>query len=152
MNVVLVFSGCLFCQAPFLFFFSGFPGGLDDKEICLQGRRSRFDSWVRKIPWRRERQPTPVSLPGESHGQRSLGGYSPWHRQESDMTEQLTLSFFWLKVNQFHWSSQRIISEVHLFSLLIFCFNFIDFHSDLYYFLFHATLDLLWSSFSSLLK
>ena len=36
------------------------------------------DSWVRKIPWRRKRQPTPVVLPGESHGQRSLAGYSPW--------------------------------------------------------------------------
>ena len=35
------------------------------------------ESWVRKIPWRREWQPTPVFLPGESHGQRSLVGYSP---------------------------------------------------------------------------
>ena len=37
-----------------------------------------------------------------SHGQRSLEGYSPWDCKESDMTKQLTLSFFWLKVNQFH--------------------------------------------------
>ena len=44
-------------------------------------------SWVRKIPWRRAWQPTPVSLPGETHGQRSLAGYSPWGRRESDMTE-----------------------------------------------------------------
>ena len=36
-----------------------------------------FDPWVGKVPWRRPRQPTPVSLPGESHGQRSLAGYSP---------------------------------------------------------------------------
>ena len=36
-----------------------------------------FDPWVRKIPWRRAWQPTPVSLPGESRGQRSLEGYSP---------------------------------------------------------------------------
>ena len=36
-----------------------------------------FDPWVRKIPWRRKWQPTPVFLPGESHGQRSLVGYSP---------------------------------------------------------------------------
>ena len=35
-----------------------------------------FDPWVGKIPWRRERQPTPVVLPGEPHGQRSLAGYS----------------------------------------------------------------------------
>ena len=38
----------------------------------------RYDSWVRKIPWRRERQPTPVFLQGESHGQRRVAGYSPW--------------------------------------------------------------------------
>ena len=37
--------------------------------------------WVGKIPWRREWQPTPVFLPGEFHGKRSLVGYSPWgHR------------------------------------------------------------------------
>ena len=38
-----------------------------------------------KIPWRREWQPTPLFLPGESHEQRSLAGYSPWRRKESDM-------------------------------------------------------------------
>ena len=43
--------------------------------------------WVMKIPWRRKRQPTPVFLPGESHGQRSLAGYSLWGRKESDMTD-----------------------------------------------------------------
>ena len=43
--------------------------------------------WVRKIPWRRAWQPTPVFLPGESHGQRGLVGYSPWGRTESDTTE-----------------------------------------------------------------
>ena len=41
-------------------------------------------------PWRRERLPTPVFLPGESHGQGSLVGYSPWGCKESDVTEQLT--------------------------------------------------------------
>ena len=46
--------------------------------------------WVGKIPWRREWPPTPVFLPGEPHGQRSLAGYSPWGRTESDMTEQLS--------------------------------------------------------------
>ena len=49
---------------------------------------------VGKIPWRREWQPTPVFFPGESHGQRSLAGYSPWDSKESDRTEQLTLSLF----------------------------------------------------------
>ena len=38
-----------------------------------------LDPWVGKIPWRRAQQPTPVFLPGESHGHRSLVGYSPWH-------------------------------------------------------------------------
>ena len=45
------------------------------------------DPWVGKIPWRRAWQPTLVFLPGESHGQRSLVGYSPWGCKESDMTE-----------------------------------------------------------------
>ena len=40
-----------------------------------------------KIPWRRKRQPTPVFLPGESHGQRSLADYHPWGHKESDRTE-----------------------------------------------------------------
>ena len=45
--------------------------------------------WVGKIPWRRKWQPTPVLLPGKFHGWRSLVGYSPWGRKESDTTEQL---------------------------------------------------------------
>ena len=48
-----------------------------------------FGPWVRKIPCRREQQPTPVFLPGESHGQRSLAGYHPWGH-ELDMTQRLT--------------------------------------------------------------
>ena len=47
----------------------------------------RFNPWVRKIFWRRTRQPTPVFLPEESHGQRGLVGYSPWGCRESDTTE-----------------------------------------------------------------
>ena len=49
--------------------------------------RDGFDPWVRRIPWRRAQQPTPVFLPGESLGQRSLEGYRPWSRKELDMTE-----------------------------------------------------------------
>ena len=48
-----------------------------------------FDSWVGKIPWRREWQPTPLFLPGEFHEQKSLAGYSQWCHKESDTTEQL---------------------------------------------------------------
>ena len=51
-----------------------------------------FDSWIGKIPWRREWLPTPVFLPGELHGQRSLAGYSPWGQKELDTTERITLS------------------------------------------------------------
>ena len=53
----------------------------------LRHKRHRFNLWVGKIPWRRAWQLTPVFLPRESHGQRSLVGYSPWGRKESDMTE-----------------------------------------------------------------
>ena len=55
-------------------------------------RDTRFDPWVKKIPWRKEWQPTSVFLPGEFHGQMSLAGYSPWDPIDSDKTEQLTLS------------------------------------------------------------
>ena len=57
-----------------------FPGGASGKEPACQCRRHKrcgFDPWFRKIPWRRAWQPTPVFLPGESHGQRSLEGFSP---------------------------------------------------------------------------
>ena len=44
------------------------------------------ETWVGKIPWRKEWQPTTVFLPGKAHGQRSQAGYSLWDRKESDMT------------------------------------------------------------------
>ena len=62
--------------------------------ICLECRRPGFDPWVGKIPWRRKWQPTPVLLPGESHGVRSLVGYSSWGRKESDTTERLHTQTF----------------------------------------------------------
>ena len=52
-----------------------------------------LDPGVAKIPWRRKWRPTPVSLPGKSHGQRSLVGCSPWGRKESGTTERLTLTY-----------------------------------------------------------
>ena len=55
---------------------------------CRRRKRCGLDPWVRKIPWRRKWQPTPVFfLPGESHGPRSLAGYSLKCRRESDTTE-----------------------------------------------------------------
>ena len=60
--------------------------------ICLQCGRPRSNPWVGKISWRRKWQPTPVLLAGKSHGWRSLVGYSPWGRKESDVTEWLHLT------------------------------------------------------------
>jgi len=67
-----------------------FPGGSAVK-ICLKCRSRRrygFSFWVGKIPWRRSWQPTSVFLPGESHGQRSLVGYSSQDFKKLDMTEE----------------------------------------------------------------
>ena len=55
----------------------------------MQDKRHRFDPWVRKNPWRRARQRIPVFLPGESHRERSLEGYSPWGHKELDLTEAI---------------------------------------------------------------
>ena len=52
-------------------------------------RKHGYDPWFGKVPWRRKWQHTPVFLPGKSHGQRSLEGYSPWALKELDTTEQL---------------------------------------------------------------
>ena len=68
----------------------GSPGGTSGKEPTCQCRRHKrhgFDPWVGKISWKRAWQPTPVFWPGESHGQRSLTGYSLWGCSESDMIE-----------------------------------------------------------------
>ena len=66
-----------------------FPGGPSGKEpACSRGKTRRFDPWGGKIPWRRAWQPTPVFLPGKSHGQ-GLVGYSPKGLKESDTTERL---------------------------------------------------------------
>ena len=64
----------------------GFPGGSDGGR-CLQWGRPRVDPWAEKISWRREWLLTPVLLPGDFHGQKSLASYSPWGLKESDTTE-----------------------------------------------------------------
>ena len=76
--------------------------------------RPRFDPWVGKIPWRKAWQPTPLFLPGEYHGQRSLVGYSPWGRKESDTTE---------------WFSIHIIDGSQIMCIDIACVIFKPFHS-----------------------
>ena len=65
----------------------------------MQKTWGRFDPWVRKTPWRRKWQPTPEFLPGESHGQRCLVGYSPWghKRVRHDWSDSITMvNFMWL--------------------------------------------------------
>ena len=76
-----------------MFFFAlkarvGLSRWLSGKESTCQCRICGWDPWVGKIPWRKKWQSTPVSLPGKSHGQRSLGGYSPWDQKDLDTTER----------------------------------------------------------------
>ena len=72
----------------------GFPGGSDSKEsTCNVGDPSSIRG-PGKSPWRREWQPTPVFLPEEFNGQRSMEGYSPWGHKELDTTKRLTRSLF----------------------------------------------------------
>ena len=70
----------------------GLSRWLSGRELACQCRRRVFDPWIGKIPWRKEWQPTPVFLPGESHGQKSLVGYSSWGCKELDTTEGLSTS------------------------------------------------------------
>ena len=65
---------------------SGLSWCLSHKESTFHCRRHEFNPQVGKIPWRRAQQPTPILLPGGSHGQRSLAGCSPWGHKESDTT------------------------------------------------------------------
>ena len=81
----------------------GIPGGTTGKKPTCQCRRLKrhgFNPWVGKIPWRRTWQPTPVFLPRESHGQRSLAGYSPCGRRvrhtEQVSTVQQVSQLIWL--------------------------------------------------------
>ena len=67
----------------------GLPGGsvIKNPPVMQEMKGTEFDPWVGKIPWRRAWQTTPVFLPGESHGPRSLAGYSPWGCKELNVTE-----------------------------------------------------------------
>ena len=86
--------------------------------------------WVRKIPWRREWQPTPVLLPGESHGQRSLEDYSPWDHKESDMTEWhfiwdflIILYFAYAYIFSSYFQILNTLYEIVTCFLLVFMFH-----------------------------
>ena len=58
---------------------------------CRRLKRFEFDTWDGKVPWRRKWQPTPVFLPGKSHGQKSLVGYSPQGGKELSTTVHLSM-------------------------------------------------------------
>ena len=65
----------------------GCSGGSDGKEFACNVGGLCLIPGLGRFPWRRERLPTPVFLPGKFRGQRSLAGYSPWGLKESNTTE-----------------------------------------------------------------
>ena len=77
------------CPSHFIFnlYISELPWWLRRLSVCLQCGRPRFNPWIWKISWRRKWQPTPVFLPGKSHGQKSLVGHN-W-------ATSFTLIYFW---------------------------------------------------------
>ena len=103
---------------------NGLPRWLSGKESACQARRCRFSPWVRKILCRRKWQPTPVFLPGKSHGQRSLVGYSPWSQKSltrlSDLTTTAALVMkvsktrmrqFYLRLCHIEWNCVKLPEE-----------------------------------------
>ena len=93
-------------------------GGKESACQCRRHKRCKFNPWIGKIPWRKKWQPTPVFLPGQFHGQRSLVGYSLWGCKELDMTEQSThtcmhnwitllYTWNWHIVNQLYFSKKK---------------------------------------------
>ena len=81
-----------------------FLGSSDSKaSACNAGDPSSIPG-LERFHWRRKWQPTPVPLPGKSHGQRSMVGYSPWGRKNLDTTEWLHLS---LIIKGIHWGSYQ---------------------------------------------
>ena len=89
-NLIWKWGLCRWNQVKMSSYWSGLPRWCSAEESTCQCRRLEthwFGPWIGKIPWRRKWQPTPVSLPGKSYGQRSLVGYSPWGCKESDATE-----------------------------------------------------------------
>ena len=75
---------------------SGFPGGSDDKQSACNVGDLGLTPGLGRSPWRREWLPTPVFWPGESHGKKSLAGYSPLGHKELDMTERITVTFLYI--------------------------------------------------------
>ena len=73
-----------------------------------------FNSWIRRIPWRRKWQPTSVLLPGKSHEWRILVGYSPWGGKESDTTERLHFHFHYTMIKDIKYMFKKLGTEKKL--------------------------------------
>ena len=104
-----------------VFQINGLLGWLSGKESSCQCKEMQETGVWSLIPWRWKWQPTPAFLPGESHGQRSLAGYSPWNHKELDTTEQLTLSLSYFLFPFYKLVSWRISSEFMILALRSIC-------------------------------
>ena len=81
-------------QCPVLRRIPRWLSGIKSACQCRRYRRYEFDPWAWKIPWRRKLQPTPVLFPGESHGQRSLAGYSSWgYKSQTQLSDEAQAQF-----------------------------------------------------------
>ena len=98
---------------------------LSGKESGCQCRRLVFDPWVDKIPWRSKWQLTLVFLSGESHGQRSLLGYSPWGLRELDMTE--VTEHIRTQFNTHCWECNMHLKSAYLLNLPVMPFSSVQF-------------------------
>ena len=85
---------------------------------CSFCKRCGFEPWVRKIPWSKKWQPTPLFLPKKSHGERKLAGYSPWGCKTLNTTERL--SIYTLKQDWAICSSQLWTIFSHLYVTALF--------------------------------
>ena len=121
MNVASLTWFQFLSQYPLLL---GLSGDSVVKTLPSQCRRHGFNPWVGKIPWRRRWQPTLVFLPGKSHRQRSLMGYSPWGHKESDTTEQLHNNTKWynqiLKSTRLISGEQTTLLQTPLYFIIIY--------------------------------
>ena len=104
---------------------SALPEFRETRLLVSRESRRRWKKWISPrclIPWRRKWQPTPVFLPGEFQGQRSLVGYSPWGRKDSDMTEQLRAALIPRKKTAWSWLRKLpIMFHFYLFLLFFPC-------------------------------
>ena len=96
--------------------FSG-ASGKEPACQCKRCKRCGFHSWVKKILWRRKWQPIPVFLPGESHGQRSLVGYSSWGCK--DWSNLVCTMYLYISDKITHFSTEKL--NDHVFTVLLSC-------------------------------